>query len=221
LTRNSSRFDDCEIGKRRVRLLAGILLTLSLAFQGGAQTPSAEEQRYLLSVLPFIERGELAKAEEQLLAGLSQYPRSAILFNALGIVYGKQSRHDKAAASFHRALEILPSFTAAQLQLAAIDQQQGNKEEAAQWFRAAGDSTTNFDALVTAGLGLADCDDYAGAARVLEKAHALKPDAESVTYNLALAQYKNGRLSPALESLQSIAAAERQPELSISPRQGP
>jgi tetratricopeptide (TPR) repeat protein len=163
-------------------------------------------------VLPLIEHGDLAKAETQLMEGIERYPRSAILYNALGVVYGKQSKLGKAASSFRRALEILPSFTAAQLQLASIDKQQGNKQEAAQLLRAAGETTTNFDALVTAGMGLADCDDYASAARVLEKARAIRPDAESVAYNLALAQFKNGDLARALESLQSIPA-DRQPDV--------
>lgn len=201
------------IGKFRVRLLAGILCTLVWALEGGAQAPAADEQQYLFSVLPLIERGDLAKAEAQLIEGIERYPRSAILYNALGIVYGKQSKIDKAASSFRRALEILPAFTAAQLQLASIDQQQGNKQEAVQLFRAAGETTANFDALVTAGMGLADCEDYAGAARVFEKAHTIRPDAQSVVYNLALAQYKNGELAPALESLQSIPAADRQPDV--------
>jgi tetratricopeptide (TPR) repeat protein len=196
-----------------VRLVAGCLLILILALKGRAQAPSGEEQQYLFSVLPLIERGELSNAEQRLLSGIEQYPRSAILYNALGIVYRKQSEIDKAAASFRKAIDILPSFTAAQLQLASIDQQQGNRTEAAQLYRSAGGNTTNFDALATAGLGLADCEDYAGAARVLERAHAMRPDAQSVTYNLALAQYKGGNWASALESLQSIAAAERQPDV--------
>ena len=195
-----------------MRLLAGILFILILALPGRAQAPSAEEQQYLFSVLPLIERGDLTKAEDQIFAGLERYSRSAILYNALGIVYTRQNKLDKAATSFRRALEILPSFTAAQLQLAALDQRQGNKEEAVRLFRAAGDTATNFEALVAAGLGLADCEDYAGAARVLEKAHEVKPDAESVTYNLALAQYKSGALTSALESLESITA-DRKPDV--------
>jgi tetratricopeptide (TPR) repeat protein len=195
-----------------VRLVAGGLLILILGLKGRAQAPSVEEQQYLFSVLPLIETGELSNAEKRLLSGIEQYPRSAILYNALGIVYHKQTKIDKAAASFRKAIEILPSFTAAQLQLASIYQERGNRTEAAQLYRSAGDGTTNFDALAAAGLGLAECEDYAGAARVLERAHALRPDAESVKYNLALAQYKSGNPASALESLQSIAA-ERQPDV--------
>jgi tetratricopeptide (TPR) repeat protein len=193
--------------------VAGGFLILIVALQSRGQAPSAEEQQYLFSVLPLIERGDLANAEQRLLSAVEQFPRSAILYNALGITYVKQSQIDKAAASFRKALEILPSFTAAQLQLASIDRQRGNRTEAAQLFRSAADGTTNFEALATAGLGLADCEDYASATRVLLRAHALKPDVESVTYNLALAQFKSGSPKSSLESLRSIAAAENRPDI--------
>jgi tetratricopeptide (TPR) repeat protein len=196
------------IGKLRVRPLAGILVFLALAVNGGAQAPSAEEQQQLFAILPLIDRGELSRAEEELAAGIERYPRSAILYNALGIVFRKQNQLDRAADSFRKALEILPSFTAAQLQLASIDQQQGMKQDAARLFRAAAETTTNFEALVAAGLGLADCEDYAAAARVLEKARAMRPDSGSVTYNLALAQYKMGDFAAALKTLDSISALE-------------
>jgi tetratricopeptide (TPR) repeat protein len=192
--------------------VAGGFLILIAALQSRGQAPPTEEQQYLFSVLPLIERGELTNAEQRLLSGVGKFPRSAILYNALGITYVKESKIDKAAASFRKALEILPSFTAAQLQLASIDRQQGNRAEAEQLFRSAADGTTNFEALATAGLGLADCEDYVSAARVLLRAHALKPDVESVTYNLALAQYKSGSTESSLESLRSIPA-ENQPDV--------
>lgn len=196
-----------------MRRVAEGFLILFLAMNGRGQTRYTEDQEYLFSVLPLIERGELGSAEQRLVKGVDQYPHSAILFNALGIVYHKQGKIDRAAASFRKALELLPSFTAAQLQLASIDQQQGNWAAAAELFRSAGDHTTSFDALITAGLGLADCEDYAGAVHLLARAHALRPDVESVTYNLALAQYKSGSPSSALESLQTIVPAEPQPDV--------
>jgi len=54
--------------------------------------------------------------------------------------------------------------------------------------------------------------------RVFEKAHGIKPDAESAVYNLALALYRSGDLARALETLQSIAlqsvpATDRQPDV--------
>lgn len=173
-----------------MRLVAGGLLILILGLKGRAQAPSVEEQQYLFSVLPLIETGELSNAEKRLLSGIEQYPRSAILYNALGIVYHKQAKSDKAAASFRKAIEILPSFTAAQLQLASIDQEQGNRTEAAQLYRSAGDSTTNFDALAAAGLGLAECEDYAGAARVLD---ALTPCGRTRSRSSTTWRWRNTR----------------------------
>jgi tetratricopeptide (TPR) repeat protein len=173
-----------------------------------AQTASPQEQQYLFSVLPLIDRGDLATAEQQLVRGLAQFSQSAILYNALGIVYRKENKMEPAASAFRRALEILPSFTAAQLQLASLEQQQGNKPDAVKLFRAAAGSTENFEALVAAGLGLADCEDYAGAVTALSKAHAQRPDSASVTYNLALAQFKAGDLTAARATLGETGSAE-------------
>lgn len=196
-----------------MRPAASGLFILTVALRVLGQAPSAEEQQYLFSVLPFIEHGDLANAEQKLLSGTEQYPHSAILYNALGVTYLKQNKIDKAAASFRTAIGILSSFTAAELQLASIDLHEGNRAEAASLFRSAGEGTTNFEALATAGLGLADCEDYPGAVRLLDRAHKLRPDVESVTYNLALAQYKSGDAEPALNLLQLIPAAETQPDV--------
>ena len=162
----------------------------------------------MLSVLPLIDRGDLATAEQQLVRGLEQFTQSAILYNALGIVYRKEHRMDPAASAFRKALEILPSFTAAQLQLASLEQQRGNKPEAARLFRAAAGGTENFEALAAAGLGLADCEDYIGAVAALTKAHTERPDSSSVTYNLALAQFKAGDLTAARTTLGETGPAE-------------
>jgi len=183
-------------------------MVLIAALQAGAQTASPPEQQYLFSVLPLIDRGDLAHAEEQLVRGIEQFPHSAILYNALGIVYRKENKIDLAAKALRQALDILPSFTAALLQLASLDQQRGDKPDAAKLFRRAAETTENFEALVAAGLGLADCEDYVGAVRVLSKAHAQRPDSSSVTYNLALAQFKAGDAPAALLTLRDLGAAE-------------
>jgi tetratricopeptide (TPR) repeat protein len=192
------------IGVRRLKLFMVIIAAL----RAGAQTAPQPDQRYLFSVLPLIDGNDLGRAEEQLVRGVEQFPRSAILYNALGIVYRKEGKLDPAAEAFRKALDILPSFTAAQLQLASLEQQRSNKTEAAKFFRAAAETTENFEALVAAGLGLADCEDYAGAARALSKAHAQRPDSSSVTYNLALAQFKGSEAPAALATLRGLADTE-------------
>ena len=187
--------------------VVAILLFLSsvlVCWRASAQGPSKEEQETLFTVLPLIEKGQLAIAEDKLNDAVKQFPRSAILQNALGIVYLKQDKTEAAVKAFQRALEQLPNFTAAQLHLASLYQQQSKRKEAADLFAAAGLSTPNFDAQVTAGLGLAQCEDYPRAIQVLEKAHAAHPDSVSVTYNLALARYKKGEFQSALEMLSTI-----------------
>lgn len=188
---------------RRLKLLLVMIATLRCSAQTGSP-----DQDYLFSVVPLIDRGDLPAAEKQLLQGVKQFPASGILYNALGIVYRREGKLEPAGAAFRKALELLPAFTAAQLQLASLDQQQGNKNAAAVLYRAAADGTTNFEALVAAGLGLADCEDYPGAVSVLSKAKAQKPDSSSVTYDLALALFKAGDSPAALLTLHDAGSSQ-------------
>ncbi len=186
----------------------GIFLFLCLfllhATQCLSQAPSPQEQQCLFSVLPLIEKGQLPEAEGKLLEGLKLYPHSAILSNALGIVYERQDRADAAAVAYRNALKALPNFTAAQLHLALLYQRQGKNAEATALFNQVGSTTSNVEALSAAGLGLAQCEDYAGAIRVLEKARSLQPDSLPVAYNLSLAYFKNGDFRPAQQVLKAL-----------------
>lgn len=173
-----------------------------------AQAGIQEEQQYLLSVVPLIQSNDLPAAEQKLREGLQLHPRSAILENALGIVYERQQKPDEAISAFERALKQLPSFTAAQLHLATLYRQRSRTKEAAELFAAAGEGTSNFEAVVAAALGLGECDDYARAARLWEKADTVSPGSSSVAYNLALARYHNRDYRRALETLQSSALKE-------------
>jgi protein O-GlcNAc transferase len=190
--------------------LVAVLLVLWQGEEIRAQVPTSEEQQYLFSVLPLIEKGQLAQAEEQLRAGIKLYPRSAILHNAQGIVYQRQNKLDKAIGAFQEALALLPTFTAAQLHLAELYRQRGERKEAARWFATAGESTTHFEALATAGVGLAQCEEYGRAIQVLEKAQALRPDSEPVSYNLALARYKMREFQAAWDTLKSMSSVTQQ-----------
>jgi tetratricopeptide (TPR) repeat protein len=90
------------------------------------------------------------------------------------------------------------------LHLALLYQRQDKKREAAELFNLAGSTTSDFEALSTAGLGLAQCEDYAGAVRVLEKAQSLRPDSASVAYNLSLAHFKSGDFRSAQHVLEAL-----------------
>jgi tetratricopeptide (TPR) repeat protein len=191
-----------DLHKRKiVELLCPLLLAVVAV---ASQAPSPQEQQYLFSALPLIENGRLQEAEGKLQEGLKLYPRSAILSNALGIVYERQENLEAAIRSYQDALKVLPHFTAAQLHLALLYQRQEKKKEAAELFNLAASTTSDFDALSTAGLGLAQCEDYAGAVRALEKARSVRPDSVSVTYNLALAHFKSGDFSSARKALEAV-----------------
>jgi protein O-GlcNAc transferase len=193
--------------------LMAVLLLLSQGEEVRAQVPTSEEQQYLFSVLPLIEKGQLAQAEERLGVGIKLYPRSAILHNAQGIVYQRQNKLDKAIGAFQEALALLPTFTAAQLHLAELYRQRGERKEAARWFATASESTTQFEALATAGVGLAQCGEYGRAIQALEKAQALRPDSEPVSYNLALARYKMREFQAAWDTLKSIPSMAQRADL--------
>ncbi|MGI8959136.1 MAG: tetratricopeptide repeat protein [Bryobacteraceae bacterium] len=179
------------------------------------QAPSEEEQRYLRSVLPLIQERKWGDAESKFKEGLSQFPKSALLANALGMVYEQQGREDAAARQFEQALEWLPSFTAARIHLAAIYGKQGNCAKASQLYRAAAEATADAVALTAIGIGLGECQAYADAALVLEKAHGINPASATTTWNMALAEFKAGAFEQVLTSLDALPRGSEslQPEV--------
>jgi tetratricopeptide (TPR) repeat protein len=172
-----------------------------------SQTPSEEEQEYLRSVLPLIQQRNWSDAESRFKEGLSRFPKSALLANALGMVYEQEGKEDAAAHEFEQALEWLPAFTAARIHLAAIYGKQGNCAKASELYRAAAEATLDAGALSAVGIGLGECQAYADAARVLEKAHAVDPASAAITWNLALAEFKAGAFGQVLTSLDALPRA--------------
>jgi tetratricopeptide (TPR) repeat protein len=169
-----------------------------------SQASSEEEQRYLRSVLPLIQQRNWSDAETRFKEGLSQFPRSALLANALGMVYEQQGKEDAAARQFAQALAWLPSFTAARIHLAAIYEKQGNCVKASDLYTAAAIATTDAGALTAIGIGMGECHAYADAARVLEKTHGIDPGSATITWNMALAEFKAGAFEKALTSLDAL-----------------
>src|SRR5262249_6000 len=119
-----------DLYKRKMVGFLGLLVFI--ATPASAQAPSAQEQQYLFSVLPLIQKGALAEAEQKLSEGLKLYPGSAILNNALGMVFEQQEKIEAAIKSYQDALKSLPHFTAAQLHLALLYQRKDKKKEAAE-----------------------------------------------------------------------------------------
>jgi tetratricopeptide (TPR) repeat protein len=171
-----------------------------------ADAPSQAELQYLFSVVPFIQAHQLSEAEGKLLEGLKQFPRSAVLSNALGMVYEQQKKTPDAIRAFEQATEWLPNFTAAQLHLGTLLAETGACDRAGPLFLAVEKQNAEPGVLSSAGIGLALCKDYASAARVLERAHSLDPKSTATTFNLALAQFRQGDPSSALGTLDSIPA---------------
>ncbi len=160
--------------------------------------------------MPSLQAGAWEKAERELLQGLAQFDRSAVLSNALGMVYEKENKKKQARQAFERATEWLPGFTAAQLHLATLFVGEGDCAHANPLLADASSSTTDPGALSTAASGLAECKDYSLAATVLERAHKLDPQSTSITFNLALARFESGAFAPALAALESLPAGAEQ-----------
>src|SRR5262245_14802657 len=207
-----------DLHKRKIVHLLCLLALLST--RASAQAPSAQEQQYLFSVLPLIQKGALGEAEQKLSEGLKLYPGSAILSNALGMVFERQEKIEAAIRSYQNALTALPHFTAAQLHLALLYQRLDKKREAAELFSQAASTTSDFEAISTAGAGLAQCEDYEGAVRVLEKARSLRPDSVPVAYNLALALFKSGDFSSARNILETVPVRARSDDADLVFLQG-
>jgi tetratricopeptide (TPR) repeat protein len=183
-----------------------ILIALSVHLKLRADAPSQAELRYLYSVLPLIQAHELTEAEGKLLIGLKEFPRSAVLSNALGMVYEQEKKTRDAIRAFEQATEWLPNFTAAQLHLASLLAETGACDRASPLLLAVEKQSSEPGVLAAVGIGLAQCKDYASATPALERAHSLDPEAATTTFNLALAQFRQGDFGPALRTLDSLAA---------------
>lgn len=186
------------------------LLALASALCHAATVPSPAELQYLSSVLPDIQAQAWSKAEHELLLGLEQFPESAVLSNALGMVYERQSKKQEAIRAFELAIQWLPGFTAAQLHLASMLTDTGSCKRAIPLFIAAAHGTSDIPALDAAGIGLAQCKEYTGATEVLKRAHSLDPQSPAATFNLALAQYQSTDYLDALEVLESLPPGPEQ-----------
>jgi tetratricopeptide (TPR) repeat protein len=190
--------------------MRAVLISLFICLCLRAATPSQAELQALSSVMPDIQAGAWQQAEHKLLDALKQFPESAILSNALGMVYEKEGRIDLAIHAYEQATHWLPSFTAAQLHLATLLAGAGDCERANRIYLEASQGTSDSGALATAGLGLAQCKAYANAAEVFEKAHSLNPQSSATTFNLALARFENGDFNSSLEALESIPPGPEQ-----------
>jgi hypothetical protein len=72
-----------------------------------AQGPSEAELRPLSSALTLIEGNEWCVAETRLTEGLREFPRSAVLSNAMRVVYEQEDRPAEAIRAYEQAIEWL------------------------------------------------------------------------------------------------------------------
>ena len=190
--------------------MRAVLISVCICFCLRAVVPSQAELQTLSAIMPDIQAAAWQKAEHELLDALKQFPRSAVLSNALGMVYQKEGRTQLAVHAYEQAVQWLPSFTAAQLHLAALLAGTGDCERANRLFLEASEGTSDSGALSTAGLGLAQCKAYASAADVFQRVYSRNPQSSATIFNLALARFENGDFNASLEALESLPPGPEQ-----------
>jgi tetratricopeptide (TPR) repeat protein len=134
----------------------------------------------------------------------SARPESAPLMELAGRLYAEHGWNNDAFRCFRAALEIQPSRTSAAIQLAALENQSGDVEAAAN--SAAGVSRTN--SLLMAGLRANDVRNIPAAIRSYEEALERGDDSGVAANNLAWIYAEQGaNLDRALELAQEASAA--------------
>ena len=191
------------------------LLFLCCCFPFSSLAYAQTDLQYLSSVLPLIQSHDLRGAETKLSEGLAQFPHSALLSNALGMVFEQEHRTKEAIGAYQLATEWLPNFTAAQIHLGCLLAQEGECSQAGPILITAAEATSDAGALSATGIGLAQCKDYTPAVAALSKAHSSNPQSGTITFNLALAQFKQGDTSSTLTTLDSAPAGtdQQRPEV--------
>ena len=107
-------------GKGLKSAIAEILLSkISSSALSGLNTeevPSEAAQK----IVDLYSLGKLEDALEQANRSLSNYPRSALLQNLLGVIYAKTKNIDSAIACYKKAIELQPKFMGPYFNLANI-----------------------------------------------------------------------------------------------------
>jgi tetratricopeptide (TPR) repeat protein len=76
------------------------------------------------------ENGQLDEAEQAFAESRQADPRSALGWDGLGRVRGRQQRWDEAAAAFHEAISLDPDYRRSHYHLGLVYERQGRPEEA-------------------------------------------------------------------------------------------
>ncbi len=134
--------------------------------------------------IALMRAGRLDESERALEQAAALAPRSPYPANALGFLRERQQRYDDAAQAFQHALELDPTFTAAQVNLGLLALSRRQVQAARQFFTAAGPSSSQ----ALNGLGVLNwfegrMDD---ARQAFEQALAIDRNNAPAAFNLAL-----------------------------------
>jgi len=112
---------------REPAVLAGVLISLSLALPCGVPAVPSDPRAALTEVQQLIEKGEYTTARNRVLQALKKFPNESALYNFLGVVEVQSGDYRAAEADFRKAIDLAPQFTGAYLNLGRLLQEHADQ----------------------------------------------------------------------------------------------
>ena len=167
---------------------------------------SQANQHYRLGLLSY-QRGDLAKAIEELKISVRMNSDSELTHNLLGLVYLDSRQYDEAVSHFDRALQLNPYFTDVHNNLGTVFRKRGEFPQALESFsRALEDPTYRTPEKVHYNIGQTylEMNDPVRAVESLKEALSITPKYGKARLELAKAFRSMGQHSEAKSQLEAV-----------------
>lgn len=177
-------------------------------------TPRRKAELHTELAAGYYERGQMSVALDELKLAEKDDPTYARIYNVYGLVYTMIGEADKAEASFRRALAIAPNDSELHHNWGAYLCSHGHPAESIAEFEIAARDPlykTPEIALTNAGKCSVLLGKKAEGEQYFRRALSLKPQDASAAYNLALLDYREGRLDEAQTLMRTVMAQNTAP----------
>ena len=165
---------------KRVRPSWAIAFSLAVSLCRGEAVSTLQES--LEKARTAQQQGDYPAAERYFRLALKSQPRSAELWNGLGVVLNREERYDDAAEAFRKASALMPSVEGIQLNLGIALFRAGKLNDAAPVFEKLPNSQQARELLAMTYAGLGKCE------HALPQLEELAPPSTDPTLHIALAQ---------------------------------
>lgn len=162
----------------------------------------------------YYERGQMSVALDELKLAERDDPTYSRIYNVYGLVYTMIGEADKAEANFRRALSIAPNDSELHHNWGAFLCSHGHPAESIAEFEIAARDPlykTPEIALTNAGKCSVLLGKNAEGEQYFRRALSLKPQDASAAYNLALLDYREGRLDEAQTLMRTVMSQNNAP----------